>query len=177
MKISFLSMELMINNNSVVGLGEYFLMNSRQFLTISFVIVIGLTPLSLTAAEDISSPSAIQSLTRIADIQIHGNTITPTPAILATIPFRKGEVFEEYRSRQTIINMYKELKRFKNITIKTESISENEVIIHIVVEEKYPLKRIIFKNNKGVTEKAIKEKYHSTFLLLMKVIWHFFSSN
>ena len=96
----------------------------------------------------------VYGYTRRSNI-VHGNVITPTPAILAIIPFRKGDLFEEYKTRSTILNLYKELKRFRNITIRKEPLSEQEIVLHLSVEEKFPLKQVVFKGNKGISEKNI----------------------
>lgn len=99
-----------------------------------------------------------QQTQTIRDIHVHGNVFTPTPAILHCIPFHPGELFEKYKVRSAIVKLYNDLKRFKNVAIQEEVVDDQEVILHVVVQEKYQLKNVLFKGNKQLTEAVIKEK-------------------
>lgn len=127
--------------------------NKRMLLLILCITIC--TP--FVFAEDINSDADVKSMV-INDIIIHGNSLTPSPAILHVIPFHKGGIFEKYKVRSAILKLYKDLKRFKNISIQEEHLDQDLVNIHIVVEEKYSLKNVVFKGNKQLSESVIKEK-------------------
>lgn len=95
---------------------------------------------------------------RINNIIITGNKHVPSEAILDRLPFQKGEIFDSSKTRALISNLYKDLKRFRNITVKTENIGTNLVNLHIHVDEKKTLKEVIIEGNKQVTTKEIYDK-------------------
>jgi outer membrane protein insertion porin family len=94
----------------------------------------------------------------IKNIIIHGNALVPTEAILNRLPYKIGEVFDTHKTRQLITNLYTDLKRFRNISVFGENVGNDGINLHITVEEKVPLKDVIFKGNKQITEKEIREK-------------------
>jgi outer membrane protein insertion porin family len=94
----------------------------------------------------------------IAAIIVAGNVLVPTEAILDRLPYTKGEIFDPTKTRRLIHNLYFELNRLHNIAVYAENIGADKVNLHIVVEEKTPLKEVIFKNNKQLTSKDIRDK-------------------
>ena len=105
------------------------------------------------------SPVAVDLTHRtITEIRVHGNTNVSTHAILNKIPYRIGQPFDPNKSRETIRNLYYDFKRFRSITIFAEPVSNDTLILHIVITEKVPLKEIIFEGNSAVTQKEINEK-------------------
>jgi outer membrane protein insertion porin family len=95
---------------------------------------------------------------RINALIVKGNTLIPTQAILNRIPFKKGEIFDPNKTRRLINNLYYDLKRFRNISIFGEYVGDDAINLHIIVEEKQPLKEVVFEGNKQLTEKEIREK-------------------
>lgn len=95
---------------------------------------------------------------RINDIIIIGNKFVPIAAILNRIPYIKGEIFDPSKTRTLINNLYYDLKRFRNVSMFVKRIGNKLVNLYIKLEEKAPLKEVIFEGNKQVTEKEIKEK-------------------
>lgn len=95
---------------------------------------------------------------RINKIIVSGNKITPTEGILYVIPYKEGEIFDRLKTGELIRTLYFKIKRFKNITVKAELVGSDFINLHIIVEEKIPLKNIVFSGNSALTEKEIKEK-------------------
>lgn len=95
---------------------------------------------------------------RITAIHVEGNKLVPTEAILDRLPFKVGELFDTTKTRQLIHNLYYELKRFRNISLYSTNVGNDQVILYIVVEEKTPLKAVVFTGNKQIPDKELREK-------------------
>ena len=94
----------------------------------------------------------------IREIIIQGNQQVSVQAILNKIPYRKGQQFDPIKTRELIRNLYFDFKRFRTITIMADPIDPDMIDLSIIVEEKIPVKEIIFEGNSAVTEKEINEK-------------------
>lgn len=94
----------------------------------------------------------------INDIIVTGNSQVSSAAILNKIPYRKGQHFDSLKTRELIRNLYYDFKRFRTINIMAEPLDADSINLHIIVEEKIPLKQIVFDGNYAVTEKEINEK-------------------
>jgi len=114
---------------------------------------------SVTIEEE-NSPLTVQDLADriINDIIVTGNTQVSTAAILNKIPYRKGQRFDPIKTRELIRNLYYDFKRFRSINLMAEPIDPDMVNLHVIIEEKIPLKAVIFDGNSAVTEKEINEK-------------------
>jgi outer membrane protein insertion porin family len=97
----------------------------------------------------------------IHDIIITGNTQVSTEAIRNKIPYRIGQRFDPIKTRELIDNLYYDFKRFRNITIMADPLDDDLVDLHIIIQEKIPVKEIIFEGNSAVTQKEILEKVTS----------------
>jgi len=95
---------------------------------------------------------------RINKIIVSGNKITPSEGVLTYIPYKEGEIFDPLKTGELIRTLYFKIKRFRNITLKAELVGTDFINLHIIVEEKIPLKDILFTGNSSLTEKEIKEK-------------------
>lgn len=94
----------------------------------------------------------------INDIIISGNHQVTTQAILNKIPYRKGQKFDPLKTRELIRNLYYDFKRFRTINLFAEPIDDTMINLLVEIQEKLPLKEIIFEGNSAVTEKEINEK-------------------
>jgi outer membrane protein insertion porin family len=94
----------------------------------------------------------------IKNIFIHGNKQVSAQAILNKIPYQIGQIFDPNKSRELIRKLYYEFKRFRNIKVMAELEGEDALNLYIIIEEKIPLKEIIFDGNSALSEKEIKEK-------------------
>ncbi len=112
------------------------------------------------ASEETSSTPAQTPLhkRRINDIIIIGNHTTSREAMLNYIPYHRGEYFDIQRSGQLIRNLYNGLKRFRNITLKGDLVGDDLINMYVIVDEKKPLKDIIFTGNKHLPEAEIRKK-------------------
>lgn len=94
----------------------------------------------------------------ISNIIVQGNVYVTTEAILNRIPYRVGQPFNPQLTGKLIRNLFTELKRFRNISVETETIDENSINLYLNLQEKYPLKDFIFSGNTQLTKKEIYEK-------------------
>lgn len=99
-----------------------------------------------------------QEFKRIKEIIVQGNKHIPTTAILYRVPFKVGESFNPVKTGKMIRNMYKDLKRLRNITIKGKDLDDEYMNLYIVVEEKYPFKGAQFVGNTQVSSSDITKK-------------------
>jgi outer membrane protein insertion porin family len=93
----------------------------------------------------------------IRKIQCVGNSMVPSSVIMSRLPFKEGQPFEVSTTQSVIKSLYKDLKRFRFIEIQAENIGTNQIDLFIIVQEKTPIKQIVFKGNKKLSEKEIKK--------------------
>jgi len=101
---------------------------------------------------------AVNTPRRINSIIVHGNTSTSKDAIINHIPYKVGELFDPRKTNTLIRNLYYNLKKFRTIKVMGEAVNDNYMNLHVIVEEKYPLKEIKFIGNKKIAEKEITKK-------------------
>jgi len=94
---------------------------------------------------------------RINQIIITGNERTAQSALLKYIPYKIGEVFDAYKTRELIRNLYFGLKRFRNVLVKTENVGAHLINLHIIVEEKLVIKDVVFSGNTHIPEKDLRK--------------------
>lgn len=104
------------------------------------------------------SVNAASAVRRISAIEVLGNKFTPTAAITAYIPYRVGEIFDPSKTQRLIKNIYNDLGRFSKIDIKGHNRGDDRIDLYIIVEEKPPLKDIIFVGNTKLTETELRKK-------------------
>ncbi len=94
---------------------------------------------------------------RINQIIITGNDRTAQSALLKYVPYKIGEIFDAYKTRELIRNLYFGLKRFRNVLVKTENVGRDLINLHIIVEEKLVIKDVIFIGNTHIPEKDLRK--------------------
>jgi len=98
----------------------------------------------------------------IHNIEIVGHKHTSREAILSYIPYKIGEKFDirnaKSKTHLLINNLYFGLKRFSNITVKTQLIRSDRINIYVIVVEKPILKETLIKGNIVLTDKEIHKK-------------------
>lgn len=82
----------------------------------------------------------------IDTIEISGNHLVSKSAILAKIPFAKGDRFDKQKTGAIIKDIY-QLGYFTNIKIFTKDLGEESVAVHIEVIEKPRIKNMTFEGN------------------------------
>ncbi len=95
---------------------------------------------------------------KIRSIIVEGNKHVPTSAILNRVPFRHNEFFDTFKTGSMIRNLYKELRRFTNITVKGKIIDNEFMDLYIIVDEKIPFKEAQFIGNTQVSTQDIMKK-------------------
>ncbi len=95
-------------------------------------------------------------------IIVQGNKHVPSSAILHRVPFKPGEPFNPIKTGPMIRNMYNELKRFRNITVKGKEVDQDHIDLYILVEEKWPFKEAQFVGNNQVSASDITKKINFT---------------
>lgn len=93
----------------------------------------------------------------IKNIHIQGNNVISKDAILHKLPVKVGDTFNINLTASMIKNLYK-LGYFHQIKIFAEPIGDDEVNVHVVVEEKPKVNTFIFVGNKAISEKELKEQ-------------------
>ena len=106
--------------------------------------------------QEIEQP--LRKTLRINAIKVHGNSSISSDAMLNAIPYKVGEQFDPAKTRKLIRNLYYGLKKFRTIKVMAEVIDNNNMNLHVFVEEKYPLKEIKTSGNKKVSDKEIAKK-------------------
>ena len=91
-------------------------------------------------------------------ILVQGNNHVPASAILHRVPFKPGEHFNPLKTGSMIRNLYNELKRFRNITVKGKLLDDDQIDLYIIVEEKWPFKEAQFIGNSAVSSTDINKK-------------------
>ena len=116
-------------------------------------------PAQESAQEEVSVVTA-QDLTGriIHEIFVVGNNRVSSAAILNKIPYRKGQAFDPLKTRELMRNLYYDFKRFRTINIMADPIDTDSIDLYIFIEEKIPLKEIIYEGNSAVTQKEVEEK-------------------
>ena len=94
---------------------------------------------------------------KIHDIRIIGNILVPDATILAKIPYHAGDIFKPQRSRLAIKTLYG-LGSLSNIQLSVETISKDEVILYITVEEKKQITDFVFSGNSHLKRDEIEKK-------------------
>lgn len=94
----------------------------------------------------------------IESITVVGNKYAPTDAILNNFNYQIGEIYNPLKSGQAIRTLYTTIPRFRNITLKGTLFGDDKIGLTIVVEEKKPLKEIVFSGNKHLSEADMKKK-------------------
>ncbi len=93
----------------------------------------------------------------IGSIIIDGLESLPEDTILSKVPYHVGETFDPKRSNSCIRQIY-DLGYFRNITLSLKKASATTSTLYITLEEKTPLKEVVFKGNKNLKEKDILKK-------------------
>ncbi len=94
---------------------------------------------------------------KIHAIHVQGNHVISTPSILNRVPFKVGDVFNVNLTATLIKNLYK-IGYFHQVKVYAELVDQDQVDLHIVVQEKPKVKEITFVGNKAIGEKDLKEE-------------------
>ena len=93
----------------------------------------------------------------IRAIHILGNKLVTKEALLARIPYQTGDLFLPAKTGDLIRNLYG-LQYFSNVSVETEDISDTEVDLYVIVEEKKKVEAVIYEGNVAVSEEEIEKE-------------------
>ena len=93
----------------------------------------------------------------IHSISIVGNKLVTQEALLARIPFRVGDTFNPTKTGDAIRNLYN-LRYFNTVSLEIEPVSETDIDLFIIVEEKKKVESIIYEGNKAIPEEEIEKE-------------------
>lgn len=94
---------------------------------------------------------------RLIKIIVSGNVLITKDSIIHRLPLKIGDIFNVNYTSSMIKNLYK-TGYFHQVHIYVEPVGDNEIILHIVVQEKPRLEDVIFKGNKAISAKDLKEE-------------------
>ena len=89
------------------------------------------------------------------------NSYLPEDAILAAVPYRKGEVFTPHKSNKLIKNIYRigaPFSYFEQVELLGEDLPEGKINLHIVTTEKPEVGSVTIEDNKHLPLKDIQKK-------------------
>jgi outer membrane protein insertion porin family len=103
---------------------------------------------------------------KVRAIHITGNHLVSNETIRAQIPFREGDFLKPSKLPELIRSLYQLRGTSENtiggyfsaIDVKGEDVGENEIIVHIIVEEKKHIESITFVGNDHLKEADIEKK-------------------
>ncbi len=93
----------------------------------------------------------------IKDIVITGNQQAHQEAILRRLPYKRGDLFDERKSRAAIDNLTS-MGLFSQIELEGELAEDNKMILYVNVEEKNAIESFDFTGNKAISHKKLREK-------------------
>lgn len=94
----------------------------------------------------------------VKEIVVQGNNLINPTIIKNSIPFKEGQPFDAKESAAAIDNLYN-LGHFRQIKIEAEELSEEEIKLYIIVEEKKVLEKLTITGNVAISTKKIQEKF------------------
>lgn len=95
---------------------------------------------------------------RINDVIIQGaNTIAPE-SILSLVSYRKGDWYDASKRREVLMNIYHGVKRLKNVQLYGQLVSDDAINVIVQIEEKTPVKEIVFVGNDHLATKDIEKE-------------------
>ena len=130
-----------------------------RLVVIAFVLQVGCLHHTLAnQASNQSLKDTPQGPSDIVDnIIIEGLTLLPEDTILSKIPYEKGDFFDPHPTSLSIKKIY-DLGYFKQVHFATKKTSPGIIDLHVILEEKTPIKEIVFEGNKVIATKDLKKK-------------------
>lgn len=110
----------------------------------------------LQALSPLNTLPPIQEPT-IRSITVQGNYLVSHETIMSKVPYAVGEPFKAHKSADMIRLLF-DLGYFKNIQLFMEEISDTQVDLIIVVDEKKRLEKVVLENNKHLSYDEIEKK-------------------
>ena len=90
----------------------------------------------------------------IHNIIVIGNNLVGDKAILNIIPYKVGDYFDQIKSNQLILRLYR-IGFFSEIELKAKKFDDESIDLIIVVKEKKNLKNVVIKGNENLKRSDI----------------------
>jgi outer membrane protein assembly factor BamA len=103
-------------------------------------------PAALPAGRVTSSTPALRGRT-VERVSVVGNTTVPTASILNLIRTRQGEPYDPETVEEDYQRIYRELRKFSNVTARAEPTAGGGVVVVFEVEEQKQIHSISFRGN------------------------------
>lgn len=102
-------------------------------------------------------------LKKIKNIKIIGKnfedkTLVSQGALNSKIPFKVGQLYDPLKSGQLIRSLYS-LNYFNDIELKTEDVSDEEINLYIILNQKKKIEKIVYNGNDSLKKDEIDKKY------------------
>ncbi|MBM17825.1 MAG: outer membrane protein assembly factor BamA [Epsilonproteobacteria bacterium] len=94
---------------------------------------------------------------KIKTIHVKGNKVITKDSIVHRLPLKVGDLFNVNYTATMIKNLYK-TGYFHQVKIYAEPLENDNVDLHIIVQEKPRIQDITFTGNKAITSKELKEE-------------------
>jgi outer membrane protein assembly factor BamA len=89
-------------------------------------------------------------------VRVVGNTTVPTASILNLIRTREGEKYDPETVEEDYQRIYRELRKFSNVTARAEPTAGGGVIVVFEVEEQKQIHSISFRGNSRIEDATLR---------------------
>ena len=112
-------------------------------------------PAGLPAGRATSSTPALRGRT-VERVRVLGNTTVPTASILNLIRTREGDPYDPETVEEDYQRIYRELRKFSNVTARAEPTASGGVVVVFEVEEQKQVNSISFRGNARIDDVTLR---------------------
>ena len=112
-------------------------------------------PSGLPAGRATSSTPGLRGRT-VERVRVLGNTTVPTASILNLIRTREGEPYDPETVEEDYQRIYRELRKFSNVTARAEPTATGGVVVVFEVDEQKQIRDISFRGNAKIGDVTLK---------------------
>ena len=115
----------------------------------------GAAPAGATPSGDATATPELKGRT-VEDVRIVGNTTVPTATIRTLIRTRLGEKYDPQTVEEDYQRIYRELRKFSNVTARAEPTASGGVAVVFEVEEQKQVRSISFRGNSRIDAVSLR---------------------
>ena len=115
----------------------------------------GRGPAALPTGRVTSSTPALRGRT-VERVRVLGNATVPTASILNLIRTREGERYDPETVEEDYQRVYRELRKFSNVTARAEPTATDGVVVVFEVEEQKQVGNISFRGNNRIDDVTLR---------------------
>ena len=112
-------------------------------------------PAGLPGGRATSTTPALRGRT-VERVRVLGNTTVPTASILNLIRTREGEPYDPETVEEDYQRIYRELRKFSNVTARAEPTSSGGVVVVFEVDEQKQIRSITFRGNAKINDVTLR---------------------